>query len=398
MGGAFDMTGATGTMGHTQQEVSPVKNVAFLALLVIGVYLVSGCSGDKGGGISYPRVASTSPENGATGVPLSGTIRVTFSQNMDEASVDSIYISDMTVHHVDYDDTQKTATVYIDSLLKASTAYTVTVSSYCMTTGGTGLEDDYEFSFTTGPLNCTSMEDYFEPNDDIASATPVTFFTEYPVLTSCGGPERKDFFKFTLTERKKVTANAEVFFSDTWPIQYLFAFYDEDGHEYTSAGTSRSQPGLYSWRYAFNPGTYYVEIGNYRVDEGISAYTLTFVTSEACQDDPYEDNDFYDQAVAVTPDILLEDLIGCAYDGDYFAVDLTAGQTLTVTLAQDTPSSINRLLQIWESPTQAVKEYRGSASPAVVAHTATEALTYVVRVHWWTDNIVYSLNLEVTGP
>jgi hypothetical protein len=267
-----------------------------------------------------------------------------------------------------------------------------------MDTNGNGLNGDHTFSFTTGTLDCGHIEDYFEPNDDIASATPVEFGTEYRMLTSCGDAERKDFFKFTLTETKKVTARADVFYSDVWPLQYLFAFYDVDGHEYTSAGSQREAPGIYSWRYAFLPGTYYVEVGNYHVDAALSAYNLTLVTSEACQDDQYEDNDFYDQAVPVTPDILLEDLRACASDADWFAVDLVAGQTLTVTMTEEAPSNNTRRINIFKSSAQSVRQVQGTANPMVLTFEATEDITYAVRVYWWVDDITYDLNLEVAGP
>ena len=90
---------------------------AILSVAFLVVMQVTGCSDDKGteASLTAPVVTTTSPTNGATDVNLNPLIFVTFSKEMDAASLDSIYVSNMTVHHVEYHDTSKTAVVYIDS-------------------------------------------------------------------------------------------------------------------------------------------------------------------------------------------------------------------------------------------------------------------------------------------
>jgi hypothetical protein len=130
-------------------------------------------------------------------------------------------------------------------------------------------------------------------------------------------------------------------------------------------------------------------------------YDLTLETLDPCQDDAYEDNDFIDQAVPISPGTV-RDLIGCDSDSDYFSLDLAVGQTLTATATETTTRRDTRMLEIY-GPTHSrltghVSHEDPIENPIVETWTALESGTYFVRIYWHGDGNVYDLEVEVTGP
>jgi hypothetical protein len=102
-----------------------------------------------------PTIVSTSPSGGATRVPLSAPIAVTFSEEMNAASL-SAY-SSFTVASggypiagsVTYDN--KTATFLPYTSLDRNAVYTATVTTAATDISGNHLAADYSWSFTTDP-------------------------------------------------------------------------------------------------------------------------------------------------------------------------------------------------------------------------------------------------------
>jgi hypothetical protein len=282
------------------------------------MWALSGCS-DDGNGVKvvFPTVTATSPVDGATGISLNASISITFSRAMDEATLDSIYVSDMTVYRVDYDDGLKMATVYIDSLLDPQTPYDVTVSSYCMDKSGNNLSGDHTFSFTSGEFGCDELDHPFGDNHSLATAADIEFGRRYKLLPSCGGDGNMDYFKFTLTQAATVTAHYEVVYADTNKMSWRCYFPRTEDDYYTAHGSGpriQDTPQPYELMYSFLPGTYYLRTGK-TYDTGHTAvYELVVETSEACPDDAYEDNDFPDQAVPATAG-LIEDLLDRSVGG-----------------------------------------------------------------------------------
>jgi hypothetical protein len=359
--------------------------------------LILGCGDDNVTEVVSPKVTQTYPEDGATDVNLFTEISIWFSRDMDEASLDSIYVGDMTNHSVDYSGSEKMATVLVDSMLKPGTLYEVRVVSYVMDTDGNKLAADYEFSFTTGPFDCAHLQDRFEPNDDITTATPVELDTHYPRLSTCGGQERRDLFRFTVTDTVKVTAMNHVSHSDSNKANFLVEFLRSDGAELTAAGMLGNVPGNMDWWRTFLPGTYYLSTGKYHDDQYIVAYDLVLETSEPCQDDEFEDNDLFDEAAPMTPGSY-PGLRGCKVDEDYYSLELTGGQTLTVTYAQtSTPEKLRRLT-IYDEGERELLRRQESTSPTVGTLTIPSTGTYYIGFFFWNDDITYDLDIEVSGP
>jgi hypothetical protein len=107
-----------------------------------------------------PIVTSTLPANNATGVPINSTVKVTFSEAMDAASVTAAGTFTLKVSAtsvavpgtVTYDAATRTATFTPTGSLAPSTAYTATVTTAAKDVAGNPLSPgNVSFSFTTAP-------------------------------------------------------------------------------------------------------------------------------------------------------------------------------------------------------------------------------------------------------
>ena len=368
--------------------------------LCIALCLLAGCGKDDPGEtrVVVPRVIQFYPEDGATDVNLNTFVSVWFSEDMEASSLDSICVTGVPSHHVEYDAAAKKATVYLDTLLAPETGYEIYVSSYVMDDHGNNIAGDTTVGFTTGPFDCEHLSDMFEPNEDAASAPDLELHRTYALLTSCGEEERNDVFAFTLTDTVKVTARTEAAYVDTEYISWHMYFERDDGSFYHGIATSfRSNNPVPFHAHTFLPGRYYLHIWKTYIDHHEVAYHLTLDTSDPCEDDAYEDNDFIDQAVPVDPGTI-EGLLGCKSDGDFFSTVLAAGQLLTVTATERTALGGNRMLEIFGPDHRYLTGHFDMVNPAVESWTAVEGGTYYFWILWLADGIVYDLDVEVSGP
>ena len=107
-----------------------------------------------------PTVVTTSPANGATGVAITSTITVTFSEDMDPATLNGT-LTNFTVKRtagliavpgsVSYNNATRTATFTPTLPLLPSTNYTVTITSGAEDVAGNGLAVNSTFTFQTAP-------------------------------------------------------------------------------------------------------------------------------------------------------------------------------------------------------------------------------------------------------
>ena len=368
-----------------------------LAVLIGFASMLTGC-GDDGGGVAVvtPRVTQTFPEDGAAGVDLTIAISVWFSRDMEEATLDSVYVLEIPASQREYDSSEKKLTLYPDGMLDPDSTYHVRVSSYCMDMDGNNLAQDYTFSFTSGQFICDDMLDRFEPNDDVSSATPIEIGVTYPMLVSCGDGERRDFYEFTLDAPAKVTATTKMANMDTSYVSWWIFWVNENGDDYVTRGTSFEEgDSTASFHYSFLPGTYYVMVGKSEVDHHFVVYDLTLETSDACPDDEYEDNDFLYEAAPITPGTY-EDLRGCYVDADFFAIDLTTGQTLTVTVTEITTNDYLKRLVIYDPDLYSKTGDTDWDNPKTESWTAEMDGPHYFQVRWWSEEVIYNLNVEVS--
>ena len=129
-------------------------------MLILSVFLITGCGGDGGGGrwdepvtTTINPVSSTVPVAGATGVPIGNKITITFTEEMDPATINTTTFTLMqggTVVPGTVAYTGVTAVFTPAAPLTAITTYIATLTTGAKNPAGEALESDYVWSFTTG--------------------------------------------------------------------------------------------------------------------------------------------------------------------------------------------------------------------------------------------------------
>jgi hypothetical protein len=368
-----------------------------MALILAGALMAAGCGGNETNRIApdNPEVVATSPQAGAVDVNLNPVVRVWFDQEMEEASIDSasFHIAGAVTERIEYNPREKAALLYLRELLDPATAYEITLASSITNAKGDSLTGERTFAFTTGPMDCDHLEDYLEPNDTIGEAAEIDLVKTYPLLASCGAGYN-DYYRFVLEDTAKVTARIEhVYSEDEQPMMYIR--YKRATDDAYSWYTGWFAPGMsINQRFTFLPGTYYLQMGSTAGPDRIVVYGLILQLSAPCPDDSLEDNDFIDEASPLHPG-LTENLRGCARDRDCFAIRLHSHNTLTVTVNQVPPLGAQCTLEIMGPEGDVLTGGDYTAYPAVEAWTADEDTVYYVGATWWSDNVRYSLDVDV---
>jgi len=365
-----------------------------LALAAFSIALPS-CS-DSGGGTdagdtTAPTIVSRSVADGETDVGLITGLSVTFSEAIDVSTIGagSVFVSGRgPMVHISYDPGTHTLSLVPDTLLVPETWHELVLTDSITDLAGNPLAADTT-DFETGPLDCEHLADRFEPNETAATATPVLLDETYPSLSVCGADF--DNFSFTLDEAAKVTARTYIKYAEShgWSIQ----FRTTDDRLYIDSGSSANTGDTRSLAFSLFPGTYVAFVYGFS-EPGHVLYDLTLETSAACEDDPFEDNDFIDEAAAITPG-LHSDLRGCQYDQDFFSFAAEAGQTITVTVTQ-LPHGLwphNRIT--FYGPSQNfIDDDDNEEMTHSLSTTAVVSGTHYVAVRFWSE-VSYTLTLDV---
>lgn len=132
-----------------------MKTKILMAAIFLGaIVLFAGCKKDDFVEITgvCPLVVSTNPTDGATGVPLTQVVTVTFNEEMNPASITpaSFFIRSSTVLTGTYSYTDSTASFTPGSPLTDNTTYTGTVTTDVRDLNGNYLQTDYVWTFSTG--------------------------------------------------------------------------------------------------------------------------------------------------------------------------------------------------------------------------------------------------------
>ncbi|MCL0036192.1 Ig-like domain-containing protein [Dehalococcoidia bacterium] len=106
--------------------------------------------------VTPPTVVVTSPEAGARHVPVDIKISVTFSEDMDAATINTATFTLMAdgtriAGRVTYDPATRTATFIPHENLAYGTVYTATITTGARDLVGNGLAQEFSWSFTTRP-------------------------------------------------------------------------------------------------------------------------------------------------------------------------------------------------------------------------------------------------------
>lgn len=387
---------------HRNTHMSTCAVALMLLLAVMGLTLTS-CSSSGGSdpaATDDPEVSSTSIDDGQADVGLIEKIDITFSEPMDAATIDdtSIVVAGRTPGiHVSYDTGTQTASVIPESLYAAQIWHTLTISEDVMSAGGVAMEE-YSLDFQTGPLDENHIDDYFEPNESTAQAAVVDTGVTYPTLS--GWRTDRDIYAFTLTESRRVTVATPIIYAPALPQGpgWQLYFSRADGQHYTTMGTSAHTGSTPANSFSFSPGTYYAEIYNsYGLESGgFILYDLQLMTGPPCQDDAFEDNDFEDEAAAITAGSY-SDLRACKVDHDYYVIDMTTGQTLTVTIdATFTEGGWENRRLVMSAPGDS-DSTEGTTNPTTLSVTATADGTAWFYVVFWVDGVEYTMDVGLAG-
>jgi len=159
--------------------------------------------------IASPSVVSTIPAADATAVPVNRSVTATFSEPMDEATIDESTFTlsgggGPVAGSVAYDMGLRTAIFTPTAPLAYATAYTATITTGARDAAGNGLAAAHTWRFTTGPVLDTTPPAVVStipaadatgvPIDAVASATfsepvdPSTVGTATVTLTRSGVP------------------------------------------------------------------------------------------------------------------------------------------------------------------------------------------------------------------
>ncbi len=136
------------------------KSVVLVAFNMLMVFaMLTGCGGSSGGSgtnapdTTVPTVSSTFPTDGATDVKVNSVISVTFSEEMDDATITSatLTLEDAASNAVggSVSCSGTTATFTPGANLDFNTTYTLSVSTGAEDLAGNALEGESSLSFTT---------------------------------------------------------------------------------------------------------------------------------------------------------------------------------------------------------------------------------------------------------
>jgi len=358
------------------------------AKLATAVFLCVSClvlvscsdSGPTGSGADTtpPTVLSVTPADGATDVSLIGRFQIAFSESLDPATITggAIQVASRNVWgYIEYDPATKTATFTPDTVYVANADLALVVAPTVKDLAGNAISGDRTTTFTTGPLDEPHVRDPFYPNQTIAEAAPIQVERYYRTLSLWG--DDRDIFEFTVTETCLVHVSTPILYADHSP--WLMKFLRADGAEYSRAVLSQVVANNFgSLAYTFAPGTYYVCIGDTTVP-GYAVYSVRLYQMEKCVDDAYEDNDFLDEASLLAPGTHT-DMLSCRLDQDFYAIDVEAGETLTVDITWDwTAGGWFKLLD----PSGAtVQEYQPGWHPIHFQTVAAQTGAYVVSTRF----------------
>lgn len=114
---------------------------------------------------THPQIVSTNPANGASNVPTTAAVVVTFNEAIDPASVttSTFYIVDYTTSlsvpgAVQADSSNTTATFTPSQPFLAGHSFSVTLTTAIKDTAGNNLAANFNFDFATGPLGSNETD------------------------------------------------------------------------------------------------------------------------------------------------------------------------------------------------------------------------------------------------
>ncbi|CAN5835848.1 hypothetical protein BH23CHL8_BH23CHL8_11730 [soil metagenome] len=229
-----------------------------------------------------------------------------------------------------------------------------------------------------------------EPNDDLATATPVS----HPIALIGNAQGSPDFYRWTISEEEA---------AQRWQLdvrgvagdQFSIELQAEDG---SPLATTRQQPGgqVHLHDLQLDAGVYHIVFSG-SGDEPLP-YVLTSVVSDAAETDP-EPNDTLAQAVPIAIGERLPGRLAGPRDVDHYAfsvpVTVAAAQT---DIGLHVGSAVERKLCLARSPNEVIQCRQGRGS-IVLSNLSLEAGDHVVSIEGEEDlDDRYEISVEDVGP
>ncbi|MCP4872219.1 MAG: hypothetical protein GY898_26245, partial [Proteobacteria bacterium] len=257
-----------------------------------------------------------------------------------------------------------------------------------------GNDYDLDISVAT-TVGC--VDDAFEPNDDLVDATPTSDGTQTG-LALCD-TSLSDYFVVFVESGD--TLEVDLLFSDAAGNIDLFLI-DSGGNDLISS-ESTTDDELISY-VAPASDTYYIqaELTSDDSTPGNGYDLLVFGTTSPCTSDSYEPNDAPFTAAGPLAAGAYPGLHACLADEDWFEIDLTAGEELTVDLSfAHIEGDID--MEVFDSAANSVGLGNSSTDNESVTYTAATTGTYLLQVLLFSDSgsVVgnpYDLDVAITPP
>ena len=253
------------------------------------------------------------------------------------------------------------------------------------------------YAMDIGVTLAPCVDDSWEDNDVFGDAgvVPTGLTTG---LSACPGPDY-DWYAIDLFVGDEITVDALFVDAEGDIDLYL---YDDPAASAVDSSATTSDNEQVTWT-ATTGGTHYMRAhlyGDAGVLEG-NPYNLDVtVVGATCAEDSYEDNDVF-SAAAPLGDGSYSSLRACPTDNDWYAVDLLAGDTISVDLFfSDAEGDIDLVLR---SPSNSFLLSSGSSTDneSVGPYVATTDGAYLVRAWLYSDDGAfvgndYDMDITVT--
>lgn len=248
--------------------------------------------------------------------------------------------------------------------------YIIDVYSY----QGTG-----DYSLTVDIIDTVSLDDGDNSLADaysIASGDPITAgLNEYY--------DQDDYYKITMNAGQILYAYLEV------PVQVNTDFdlyiFDSSGNQLDISEAAYGNENASA--YAQSAGVYYVNVWAY---DGIGTYTLHVNVQAGTGTDTNNDIDSAVPALVGSP--ITNTINQYGDQDDYYSIDLTAGQTITVTMTG--PSDADFDLYLYDDSPQIVASSEEATSSENIVFTAPSSGTYYVNPYAYSGFGTYSLDIN----
>jgi hypothetical protein len=243
------------------------RSLTLLACLLAGTALLVSCGSDSvvdpGPDVARPTVTSVSIPGGETGAGLVDRISVTFSEQVDPATITpwTVCVSGRAPKGLlEYDASTRTATFTPDTLYAAQTWHALVVGDSLADLAGNLVVPDTTI-FRTGIFDpWDGIDDHLEPNDEAASAAPIELGQLHRTLTVGAGQSARDFYRFTAGETTAVHAACKIRHAGQGEDLSL-GFYDEWGSSLLEDSMVVAPGCTASLTCTLPPGTHLMSVG-----------------------------------------------------------------------------------------------------------------------------------------